>query len=112
MTDIPDVEPLLQRAIELAENTAENRLDLPSPGIHATAMRIAEENPQLALWAELSAGHGEYRLRNALDVEAIGVIYFDMTGRIFDANNAFLISNRQSALSVPACWSNPSAWTN
>lgn len=60
------------------------------PGIQAAAGNITEQNPQLALWSDSPEARGEARLRRALEVEAIGVIYLDMTGRIVDANNAFL----------------------
>ena len=66
------------------------KLELQAPGIHAAASYINEEISQLPLWGEYPEAQGEARLRRALDVEAIGVIYLDMTGRIVDANNAFL----------------------
>jgi PAS domain S-box-containing protein len=65
-------------------------LDPTVPGIQAAASVINEQNPQLPLWVEYPDAQGEARLRRALEVETIGVIYLDMTGRIVDANNAFL----------------------
>ena len=66
------------------------KLELQAQGIEAAASYINEKISQLPLWGESPEAQGEARLRRALDVEAIGVIYLDMTGRIVDANNAFL----------------------
>lgn len=93
MTDTPDLDKA-QPQNAATDMTSEISRGLESPGIQAAATSFTEVDPQLALWTELSDGQGEYRLRKALDVEAIGVIYFDMTGRILDANNAFLAMSR------------------
>ncbi|MBL4832831.1 MAG: PAS domain S-box protein [Pseudomonas sp.] len=66
------------------------------PGIQAAATNAEDQSPQLPLWVESPEGQGEARLRQALEVEAIGVIYFDMSGRILDANNAFLATSLYS----------------
>lgn len=80
----------------MTDTPKEDKAQPPSPGIQAVTEADSEASPQLALWRELSSARGEYGLRRALDVEAIGVIYFDMSGRIIDANNAFLAMSRYS----------------
>lgn len=77
-----------ETAIDIPEEGADNAF---APDLQPAAdPDTAEASPQLALWAELADAHNEERLRKALDVEAVGVIYLDMEGRIVDANNAFL----------------------
>lgn len=44
----------------------------------------------------LTSSISNQRLARALEIQAIGVIYFDMTGRLVDANDAFLAATQYS----------------
>ena len=81
MTDV-EAEELRQRAAALeAENT---RLR------NALAGRGAGQDPEPPAVPASTLAASRARLRNALTIATVGCIYFDMDGRILDANDAFL----------------------
>ena len=61
--------------------TADNRID----GVVLTFVDVTERKE-----ATERLRHSEERLRRALEVETVGVIFFGMDNRIIDTNQAFL----------------------
>ncbi|WP_425311772.1 GAF domain-containing protein [Microvirga massiliensis] len=70
-------------------------------GREALEQRVQERTRALAD-AHESVQKSEARLRAALEIETVGVIYLDLEGRIIDANNAFLAMGGYSRADLEA----------
>lgn len=64
-------------------------LDKAEAGKEALEARVEERTRELSN-ANEALLQSEARLRSVLNVDTVGVIYFDMSGHILDANDAFL----------------------
>jgi PAS domain S-box-containing protein len=101
---VEDVSPYIQqmksegREVE-AFNQLEDRTRLIEADIVARGQELQRANEQLR--------ENELRLKKALSIETVGVIYLDMEGRFTGANDAFL---RMSGWSCEALTSQNKSW--